>query len=214
VVTYTGNGIANATFGHGLGVFPSFVIVKNRNGTGQWRVWAKAYNGGNGYGILDQTNAFTSDDGTLWGSYPTYTGPTSSVITVSASGEVNGSTKTYVAYCFTAIAGYSAFGTYTGNGSADGPFVYTGFRPAYVMIKRTTSAYDWWLLDVARGTINAVKGRLYANAADAESTTYPYLDFLSNGFKLRDADGGLNASGEPYIYMCFASNPFKYSLAR
>jgi hypothetical protein len=82
------------------------------------------------------------------------------------------------------------------------------------MIKRTTSGYDWWILDVARGTINAVKGRLYANATDVESTTYPYLDFLSNGFKLRDADGGLNASGEPYIYMCFASNPFKYSLAR
>jgi hypothetical protein len=214
VVTYTGNGTANATFGHGLGVQPNFVIVKGRSAVSDWRVWAKAYNGGNGYGILNATNAFTSDDGSLWGSYPTYTGPTSSVITVSSNVTVNGSGATFVAYCFAEVAGYSKFGSYTGNGSADGAFVYTGFRPAYVMIKRTTSAYDWWLLDVARGTINAVKGRLYANATDAESTTYPYLDFLSNGFKLRDADGGLNASGEPYIYACFAQNPFKYSLAR
>jgi hypothetical protein len=206
VVTYTGTG-ANATVGHGLGVAPSMVIVKVRSTTDGWFVYNKEI-GNTKYLRLNTTDAASTFN--LWQN----TSPTSTVFSIATDPTVNGNGNTYVAYCFAPIAGYSAFGQYTGNGSSDGAFVYTGFRPAYVMIKRTTSGYDWWILDVARGTINAVKGRLYANASDAESTTYPYLDFLSNGFKLRDADGGLNANGEPYIYMCFASNPFKYSLAR
>jgi len=208
VVTYTGTGSAGATVGHGLGVVPSMIIFKRRNGTTDWQVYHTSLGNANSV-YLNLTNASAFSPGML-----NQTTPTSTLITLGTSTDTNPSTGTMVAYCFAPIAGYSAFGQYTGNGSTDGAFVYTGFRPAYVMIKRTTSGYDWWILDVARGTINAVKGRLYANASDAESTTYPYLDFLSNGFKLRDADGGLNASGEPYIYMCFASNPFKYSLAR
>ncbi len=208
IVTYTGTGSAGATVGHGLGVVPSMIIFKKRSGTSDWQTYHTSLGNANSV-YLNLTNASASSPGML-----NSTTPTSTLITLGTSTDTNPSTGTMVAYCFAPIAGFSAFGQYTGNGSSDGAFVYTGFRPAYVMIKRTTSGYDWWILDVARGTINAVKGRLYANAADAESTTYPYLDFLSNGFKLRDADGGLNANGEPYIYMCFASNPFKYSLAR
>ncbi len=208
VVTYTGTG-ANATVGHGLGVAPSFIIVKRRDAGSSWNCYQISL-GASQYIQVDGTGAAATNTG-VWNN----TAPTSSVFSIgTAFAGVNASGSTHVAYCFAPIAGYSAFGSYTGNGSTDGAFVYTGFRPAYVLIKRTTSAYDWWILDAARGTINAVKGRLYANSADAESTTYPYLDFLSNGFKLRDADGGLNASGEPYIYACFAQNPFKYSLAR
>jgi len=209
IVTYTGTG-ANATVGHGLGVAPKFIITKKRSSTSNWATNDPSQsNPFSGALLLNSTNAFASSSA-VWQD----TAPTTTVFSIGTADAINISSATYVAYCFAPIAGYSAIGFYTGNGSADGAFVYTGFKPAYVLIKRTTSGYDWWILDSARGTINAVKGRLYANAADAESTTYPYVDFLSNGFKLRDADGGLNANGEPYIYMCFASNPFKYSLAR
>ena len=208
IVTYTGNGTQPSTVGHGLGVVPSFVIVKTRNSASyDWNCYHISL-GNTQYIALNTPTAATSAV-SLWNN----TTPTSTVFTVNHVA-VNTTNNTYVAYCFAEIAGYSKFGSYTGNGSTDGTFVYTGFRPAYVLIKRTTSAYNWWILDVARGTINAVKGRIYADAVDAESTTYPYMDFLANGFKLRDADGGLNASGEPYVYACFASNPFKYSLAR
>ena len=213
IVTYTGPGGTSGTIGHGLGVAPSMIIVKNRNGiTANWTVYHKSLGtlGTDRALYLNATDAETTSN-SFWNN----TAPTSTVFTVGNNAGTNYSvTINYVAYCFAPIAGYSAFGIYRGNGSTDGQFVHTGFKPAYVLIKRTTSGYDWWILDSARGTINAVKGRLYANAADAESTTYPYIDFLSNGFKLRDADGGLNANGEPYIYMSFASNPFKYALAR
>jgi hypothetical protein len=208
VVTYTGTGSAGATVGHGLGAVPSMIIFKKRSGTSDWQTYHISLGNANSV-YLNLTNASAASPGML-----NSTTPTSTLITLGTSTDTNPSAGTMVAYCFAPIAGYSAFGQYTGNGSSDGAFVFTGMRPAYVLIKRTTSAYNWWILDAARGTINAVKGRLYADGSDAESTTYPYLDFLSNGFKLRDADGGLNASGEPYIYMCFASNPFKYSLAR
>ena len=212
VVTFTGTGSA-ATIGHGLGVAPRMFIVKQRTASSatSWYVYHASLSDAPASAIyLNLTNAQDGPNAVFWNN----TAPTSSVFSIGTSAGVSASAGTYVAYCFAEVAGYSKFGSYTGNGSSDGVFVYTGFRPAYVLIKRTTSAYDWWILDATRATYNAVKGRLYANASDAESTTYPYLDFLSNGFKLRDADGGLNASGEPYIYACFAQNPFKYSLAR
>jgi hypothetical protein len=207
VVTYTGTG-ANATVGHGLGVAPSMVIVKRRDTTANWEVRHISIAVANTM-RLNLTDAEASAT-TVWNS----TAPSSTLFSIGTSTSVNASSGTYVAYCFAEVAGYSKFDSYTGNGSADGAFVYTGFRPAYVMIKRTTSAYDWWILDSARGTINVVKGRIYANASDAESSTYGYVDFVSNGFKLREGDGGINGSGQPYIYMAFAENPFKYSLAR
>jgi hypothetical protein len=211
VVTYTGTGVT-ASVGHGLGALPQMIIVKRRNSTGDWAVYHRTL-GANTYLVLNSTAASAAISG-YWQYTPSPGNPTVDWFGIIAGYDVNVSSATYVAYCFAEVAGYSKFGSYTGNGSSDGTFVYTGFRPAYVLFKRTTSAYDWWILDSTRGTVNAVRGRLYANDASTESTTYPYVDFLSNGFKLRDADGGNNASGEPYIYMCFAQNPFKYSLAR
>ena len=137
----------------------------------------------------------------------------SNVNPYSTSSYVNGTSKTYVAYCFAPIAGYSAFGSYTGNGSADGPFVYLGFRPKYLLFKRTDSTSQWRIYDSVRSTYNEAKDALYANLSNAEAVDSP-IDFLSNGFKMRTTDTAYNASGGTYIYACFAESPFKYSLAR
>jgi hypothetical protein len=125
--------------------------------------------------------------------------------------EHNG-TDDYIAYCFHSVEGFSKFGSYTGNGSADGPFVYTGFRPAFVMIKRTDSTGNWDMLDSVRDTYNVSTHRLHANNTNTETDNDRAIDFLSNGFKLRET--GINTSGATYIYACFAENPFKYSNAR
>ena len=205
IVTYTGTGV-NATVGHGLGVAPSMVIVKRRDSTSQWR----CYNQNLGYTYYINLNdtGQAALDTTIWNS-----APTSSVFGLGTN-DMNTSTATYVAYCFAEVAGYSAFGSYTGNGSNDGPFVFTGFRPAYVMIKRTDTTNDWIIFDTSRSTYNQSSARLFANATDAESTG-DGLDFLSNGFKLRVGASAINnASGGTYIYACFASAPLKYSLAR
>ena len=120
-----------------------------------------------------------------------------------------------VMYSFAEIEGYSAFGSYTGNGSTDGPFVYTGFRPAFVVIKETTSTGSWVMLDTTRSTYNVINNdSLWANLADAEGGSASYFDMLSNGFKIRDTDSDKNSSGQTYIYMAFAENPFKNALAR
>jgi hypothetical protein len=143
---------------------------------------------------------------TIWNS----TAPTSTVFSLG-----NGWAGSYstVAYCFAPVAGYSAFGSYTGNGSADGPFVYTNFQPKFILIKRTDAIGDWQLRDTSRDPINGPNGNaLIANLSSAESATLA-IDYLSNGFKLRDT-GGFNTSGATYIYACFASNPFKFSNAR
>lgn len=212
VVTYTGNGSLNATFGHGLGVVPSMIIVKSRSNANAWPIYHSAL-GANKYIYLNLTQAPDTVGG-LWGA----SGPSSSLVylpTSTSQGEVNGSGTTYVAYCFAEVAGYSKIGSYTGNGSADGAFIYMGFRPAYVLIKRTdTGGYDWWIMDATRSPTNAVRARLYANTSDAEVANDDRIDFVSNGIKLRNAELGFNANGGTYIYMAFASNPFKYSLAR
>jgi len=141
------------------------------------------------------------------------TAPTSSVLSLGAGASPNQSGTTYVAYCFAPVAGYSAFGSYTGNGSADGPFVYLGFRPKFIMFKRTDSANVWSILDSTRDTYNVTNLSLYPNNSIAEETG-KNVDFLSNGFKQRQTDGGWNASGGTYIYAAFAENPFKYANAR
>jgi hypothetical protein len=212
VVTYTGTG-ANATVGHGLGVAPSMVIARGRSaGTAgfNWRVYhgslaATAY-------LEINTTSAQQTDATVWNS----TAPTSSVFSLGTSGNVNGSTQTYVAYCFAQIAGYSAFGSYTGNGSSDGTFVYTGFRPRYIMIKNANVAgNNWWLLDTARSTYNVQDAKLDADTSNAENnTTAVSMDFLSNGFKPRTTNGGANGNGNTMIFMAFAENPFKYANAR
>jgi hypothetical protein len=209
IVTYTGTG-ANATVGHGLGVAPSFIIAKARNSAQRWTVYTAAL--GNGYyGYLNETFAFDTANASLrWN-----TAPTSSVFGVGTSVDVNGNTTTYVAYCFAAVSGYSAFGSYTGNGSTDGPFVFTGFRPRYVVFKRTDTTANWTVRDTARNPYNSAGLGLFPNLSNAEdSTAGRDVDILSNGFKIRGTDSDLNTNGGTYIYACFAENPFKIARAR
>jgi hypothetical protein len=160
---------------------------------------------------LNTTDAAITD--TNWNN----TTPTSTVFTVNNYQVVNTSAKNYVAYCWTPIAGYSSFGVYTGNGSVsnDGPFIYTGFRPRWVMIKATTNiSGNWVIIDTSRLTYNQNGTALYANSANSEVTTV-YIDTLSNGFKIRNNSTNLNNSAsDTYLYACFAENPFKLALAR
>jgi hypothetical protein len=211
VVTYTGTG-TTGTIGHGLGVAPSMIIVKCRsNATTNWYTYHISI-GNTGAVALNLTDA-TITSSSFWNN----TSPTSSVFTLSgASGELNGSGRTYVAYCFAPIAGYSAFGSFIGNASADGPFIYTGFRPAYIMLKRTdTGGYDWYVFDTKRNTYNLTNASLYPDLSAAEGvSSVSILDILSNGFKMRGSSGGTNPSSGTMIYAAFAENPFKYSLAR
>ena len=208
VVTYTGTG-ANATVGHGLGVAPGMVIVKHRNSTGNWQVRHTSIAAANSI-QLNLTNAAASAT-TVWNS----TAPSSTVFSVGTDATVNASGGTYVAYCFAPVAGYSSFGSYTGNGSADGPFVYTGFRPRWIMFKcsSTNNGYTFWeIIDTARDNT------LAADLSDAEGSynlgTGQGVDILSNGFKIRGAGSGKNISSATYIYYAVAENPFQYARAR
>ena len=204
VVTYTGTG-ANATVGHGLGVAPSMFITKKRSSTSDWGVYHSSLTSAAYYLLLDSTAAQASG-ATYWNS----TAPTSSVFSIGTADPTNISTATYVAYCFAAIAGYSAFGSYTGNGSADGPFVYCGFQPKFVLVKCSSTTGNWYVFDSVRNTYNVLGEQLYPNLSNAGSTATT-LDFLSNGFKMRTASDP-NASAT-YIYAAFASSPFQNSLA-
>ena len=209
VVTYTGTG-ANATVGHGLGVAPSMMIVKNRTSANGWVCYHTYDNASpaSGYMRLDSTAAFATD-ATAFNN----TAPISSVFSLGILGGVNTSTNAYVAYCWSEIAGYSKFGSYTGNGSADGPFVYTGFRPKFIMYKSTNVSNNWVIFDTSRDIYNVVSNYLLPNSSAAEAAV-PLIDFVSNGFKIRTVSGGTNGSGDTMIYACFAENPFKNSLAR
>jgi hypothetical protein len=186
------------------------VIIKQRNGIGTyWCVYHTSL--ASGFAVyLNATFAAGSDPGTF-----NSTAPTSTVFSIGTSTATNTNGNTYVAYCFAPVAGYSAFGSYTGNGSSDGPFIYTGFKPNFVMVKQTnTSGNSWWMFDGVRSPTNAVYNRLAADLSDAEYSNSSTFDFLSNGFKLRFSDTAWNGSGSTYIYACFAASPFKYSLAR
>jgi hypothetical protein len=205
IVSYTGNGTGGATIGHGLGVTPTFIIVKKRSSTGNWAIYAKQANSGagqNGGIYLNLTNAF-SVDANFWNS----TSATSSVFTVGAGGDVNASGATFIAYCFSDIKGYSKFGSYTGNGANDGTFIYTGFKPSFLMIKRTDTGDGWLIFDDVRNTFNPEDKFLQANLNNTEGT-FSYCDFTSNGFKARTSAASFNASAGTYIYMAFAENPF------
>jgi hypothetical protein len=207
IVTYTGTGSA-ATVGHGLGVSPSMIIVKNRSGANDWPVWNINLSSSNYFLTLNTTSGQTFSPSQWGGS------PTSSIFNVSTSANTNGSGNNYVAYCFSEVAGYSKFGSYVGNGSADGPFAYTGFRPKFIMTKNTTNASDWVIYNTATGTYNVVGPYLFANSTSSEGNL-GVIDILSNGFKSRYAgNASLNENGSTFIYMAFAENPFKYSLAR
>ena len=208
IVTYTGTG-ANATVGHGLGVVPDMMIVKCRSqGTGyNWAVYHKNI-GATKVLLLNSTSAEVTAS-TVWNN----TAPTTTVFSIGTDAALNGSTQTYVAYCFDTVPGYSDFGSYVGNGSDDGPFIYTGFRPRFIMTKAATVAGEWEIYDTARGTYNSVSMTLEAQASSAELNYYT-IDILSNGFKQRRYYNTQNQSGQTFIYAAFAESPFKYSLAR
>ena len=210
IVSYTGNGTAGATVGHGLGVAPSMIIVKERSPDTNynWFVYHTSV-GNTAYLLLNTTNA-SSSGVSAWNN----TTPTSSVFTVGAYTEVNKNTAPFIAYCWTPIAGYSAFGSYTGNGSTDGPFVYVGFKPRWILMKSSTLVTNWWIIDTARNTYNVANTLLTPSNNYADDTTYNVADINSNGFKIRTTYTGVNSSGDTYIYACFAENPFKYALAR
>ena len=206
IVTYTGNGSAGATIGHGLGVKPSMMIVKRRDAVDSWGVWHKNLTSINYYLRLDATTAEDSDGSTIWNS----TEPTSSLITVGTSGYSNASSGTYVNYCFAEKKGFSKFGSYTGNNSSDGTFVYTGFKPAWVLFKRSSSVENWSLYDNKRLGYNPQAYGLRPNinleeSAYGQAGTAGAVDFVSNGFKIRES--GTNINSGTYIYMAFAENP-------
>jgi len=213
IVTYTGTG-ANATVGHGclvnnVATAPSMIIVKRRDAATSWRVYHASI-GNTGAVYLNQTVG-TETNSVFWNN----TSPTSSVFTVGTDPGVNASSNTFVAYCFAPVAGYSAFGSYTGNGSTDGVFVYTGFRPRYILVKSSSNAYQWSVHDTARQTYNEDERILSPNSSSAEDTNAAYgVDVLSNGFKWRNSGEAFNFSGYTYIYAAFAESPFKYALAR
>jgi hypothetical protein len=212
VVTYTGTGSASDTVGHGLGLAPAMVITKRRNGSGNWMVKHQSLASSHNL-LLEETLASTnvttsfSSGGIANLSSSTTFGFLNG--TAGTPNNANTSGATYVAYCFSEVAGYSRFGSFTGNGSSDNAFIYTGFRPRYVLIKQTNDASNWFVHDTARSTYNVADKLLRANLSDAELTPSTIIDIVSNGIKIRDS--GFNGN---YVYACFAENPFKYSLAR
>ena len=199
IVSYTGTG-SNATVGHSLGTAPSMVIVKNRSAVEDWTIYHSAL--GNTK-FMDFTTGASQTSSTIWNN----TSPTSTLFTVGTNSKVNGNTNNMIAYCFAEVKGFSKFGSYTGNGSTDGTFVYTGFKPAMIWTKQRDISNPWNVLDNKRATYNVVQPYLAQNNAGAESSV-DYVDFLSNGFKLRYAGATPNASGDTIIYIAFAENPF------
>ena len=203
IVSYTGTG-SNATVGHGLSSAPAFIIFKDRSTTKDWFVYHQSISPSTG-GKLNLTVNPSADS-----SYFQNTATTSSVFSIGTANTVNPSGNNMIAYCFAEKKGYSKFGSYTGNGNADGTFVYTGFKPAFVMTKRSSNTENWYIIDNKRSPFNPPLNALSPNLSHAEDTnaTGRIQDFLSNGFKLRTSDTAVNGSGDSYIYMAFAENPF------
>jgi hypothetical protein len=207
IVSYTGNGSSSATVGHGLGVAPSMIILKARAGTNaanNWFIYHKNLSSNNN---LMFTTAAQAGTGTF--SSGVIATPTSSTIGFTAGSSVvnvNESGTTFVAYCFADVKGFSKFGSYTGNGSTDGTFVYTGFKPAMVIAKRTDSTGNWRIRDNKRSANNVITDVLYPNTTGSTITEDDH-DFLSNGFKVRTTGPENNASGGTFIYMAFAESP-------
>ena len=213
IVTYTGNG-TNRTISHSLGAAPKFMTVKRLDTGNGWPSYHVNQNASpaSGYMYLNSTAGFAAAS-TMWNS----TAPTSSVFSVGTNSETNGNTFSFVAYLWAEIDGYSKFSSYTGNASADGPFVWCGFRPRWIMIKDATAAnLDWRIYDTVRETYNEMGGGLEAGDAAAENyaTSVRAIDVLSNGFKIRVSASGLNGSGVTYVFAAFAEAPFKYARAR
>jgi hypothetical protein len=206
VVSWSGVNGSNGTIGHGLGVAPQFVILKNRGTADNWRVYHISV-GATGFLQLASTGATVTSDEFQ------NTSPTSTVFYLRGN-TWNAANNNYVAYCFAPVAGYSAFGSYTGNGSTDGPFVYTGHRSRFVLIKSAGSGDRWTIQDTSRSPYNASTDTLAPNLSNAELANAFNLDILSNGFKVRNTNSGHNTNGVTYIWASFAENPFQYARAR
>jgi hypothetical protein len=211
IVSYTGTG-SNATVGHGLTLAaPEMVIVKSRDTANSWNTWHEALPATN-YVVLNSTQAAQAY-APLWNS----TAPTSSVFSLGTDQGGNKSSDAFIAYAFHSVDGYSKVGSYTGNGSTDGTFVHCGFRPAYVMVKVTNTASSWLVFDTKRAVYNVVNNiELAPNSSGAEGADAGDIshDILSNGFKWRATGGDVNGSGNTYIFLAFAENPFKHTNAR
>ena len=203
IIKYPGNGTNDAKCPHGLGVAPQMIFIKDLDNAADW----ECYNEFNGNGKVFHLNKTNGADATSarWRN----TSPDAVNWTMGSTTAVNGSGRNYVAYCFAGKQGYSKFGSYTGNGNADGTFIYTGFLPSFVMVKQTNASGEGWhILDNKRSGVNGDMERLLANSSNAESNYAGNLDLLSNGFKTRINDAGVNGSGASYIFMAFAENPF------
>ena len=203
IVKYVGTG-SNATVGHGLGSAPSMIMVKQLSSPAEaWHVYHKS-TGNGGSLFLNSTNAYNAQANN-WNS----TSPTSTVFSVGTQSAINGSGKNYVAYCFAEKTGYSKFGSYTGNGNADGTFVFTGMKPAFIMYKKSNASGRWTMEDNKRDPFNVATHGLSADSSDSENTGSGYwdVDLLSNGFKFKTSEQETNGSGQSYIYMAFAEAP-------
>ena len=204
IVKYVGTG-SNATVGHGLGVAPKIVLVKDLSASVSWRMYTEM-TGNQSQLALDQTSAADSGNTTMWNS----TSPTTTTFSIGTHGNVNTSSNNYIAYCFAEKQGYSKFGSYIGNGNADGPMIYTGFKPTFIMLKNASAVQDWQMYTFDMQPFNEFcttsAGRLKPNTTDAQSTKSAF-DMLSNGFKMRTNASDINASGNQIIYMAFAEEP-------
>jgi hypothetical protein len=211
ISTYTGNGVDGATVGHGLSKAPEMMIVKKRSATPDaenWVVYHTSLGATKGTYLNLTATPYTLD--IYWNN----TEPTSSVFSIGDWDGINTSSQPYIAYCFHSVDGYSKVGSYTGNGSTDGTFVYTGFRPAFILHKKTNGSANWIMTDAIRNTSNPVGKYLMPNSSNAEADGTSFFDYTSNGFKLRTSGGGQNGSGDTHIFIAFAETPFKYSNAR
>ena len=205
IVKYVGNATANHQFPHGLGVKPDMVWIKNlTDGTTNWQ----GYNSD-----LTATKSFklnSTDAPATTNSVTNDVEPTATVFNLGSAGDANGNNQNHIAYLFASIQGYSKIGTYTGNGNADGAFVYTGFKPAWLLTKRTdsSSSGNWNISDNKRDPSNVITQILFADDTQSEITASNVYDYCSNGFKVRETGAGTNASGSVYMYMAFADSPF------
>ena len=208
IVTYTGTG-SNGTVPHGLGVKPDWYIIKNRDNTtandGRWMVWHKSLEALHNYYsfIFLHLNNSRSEDTTVVNATPNTT-----TFALGDDGMVNNDGEKYVAYCFAEKQGYSKFGSWTGNANDDGPFIYTGFKPAFLLFKNASASERWFLSDNKRDTFNSVEKHMRPDVNEAEYSTTTSIDYLSNGFKIREDDAHMNGSDNTIIYMAFAESPF------
>ena len=213
IVTYTGNATEGATVGHGLSKAPEVMLVKKRSGAAGWYMYHKDL--GPTKNIELQVTSAASTTSNIWND----TAPTSSVFSLGNNAAINGTGATFVAYCFHSVDGYSKIGSYSGNGSTDGTFIYTGFRPAYVQWKKSSDSGTIWQIFGYAGQAgstaqsNPLDRYVSANSGGSEGD-YDFVDFLSNGFKLRHNSGHANTDSQTYIYIAFAETPLKNSNAR